>query len=128
MLEKRWDMFDRKRLVSSLSLLSALTLLALVPSALARFSGPTSVSSRADCPPSPSLLPPGPRPIHLSAATATEVVERMKAIPFENGEEEGAVALVEAEVCLWVVPSSHEATERPLTVPLSVLSHYPLRC
>ena len=64
-------------------------------SARAAGSGFVSVSSRPDWLCSDFTLPPGQPAAARSATTATDAVWKMKALPSENEEEEGADALDE---------------------------------
>src|SRR5262245_30367583 len=97
MLEKRWAMPERKRLVSTLRFTSSLALLALALVAPIRLSAFVTVSSRPDCLRSDFTLPPGQPTTCLNAAIATDAFRKLKALPCEN-EEEGTGALDEPRV------------------------------
>jgi hypothetical protein len=128
MLEKRWAMPDRKRLLSTLRLAFALALLALVVVASIQLSGLETVSSRPDGRRSDFTLPPGRSTACLDAATATDVDRKMKAFSSENEEEEGADALIEPRVSFLNLCSFRKVPDYQLIAPRSILSLYPLRC
>ncbi len=121
-------MLDRKSLVSALWLTSLLMLLAAVFAAPIRASGSVTVSSRPS-----SLLRNLARPLcqpttQLSAATATDAVPEVNALPSENEELNGADALDGPRVFLLIPCSFRRVPDRQFIDARSILSHYPLRC
>lgn len=122
------DMPDRKSLVSTLWLTSLLALLALVLVAPIRTSGFVTASSRPDCHRRDFALPPRQPTTSLSAVMATDVVLRMKALPFDPEEQDRADALDEPRVSFPIPCSFHKIPNRRLIAPRPVLSLYPLRC
>jgi hypothetical protein len=119
---------DRKGLVSTLWLTSSLALLASVLVAPIQTSGFVAVSSRPECLFRNFALPPGHLPAHLSAATATDSVLQMKALPTEDEEQDGADALDEPRVSFLIPSSFRKVFDRQSIAPRSILSLYPLRC
>ncbi len=119
---------NRKSLVFTLWLTSALLLLASVLVAPVRTSGPVTVASWLDCLGRNFALPPGQPTILLGAATATDAVLQVNALLSENEEQDRADALDEPRV-LFLIPCSFRNTpDRQLIAPRSLLSLYPLRC
>ena len=121
-------MSDRKSLVSTLWLTSALALLASVLVAPIRTSGFATVSSRPDCLRRNFALPPGQTTNRLSAALATDAVLRVNALPSEEEEQDRAEALVEPRVSFLIPCSYRKLPDRQSIPPRSILSLYPLRC
>jgi hypothetical protein len=121
-------MSDRRSLVSTFWFTSSLALLVSVLIAPIRLSGFVTVSSGPDCLYNNFTLSPGQPTTCLSAAMATDAVRKMKALPSENEEEEGADALDEPRVSFLSLCSSRKAPDHQLIAPRSILSLYPLRC
>jgi hypothetical protein len=119
---------DCKQLLSILKLTSLLAVLALMLVAPIPLAGFVTVSSRPDCLHSDFTLPPGQPTASLGATTATHAVWKMKALPSENEEEEGADALDESRVSFLNLASSRKVLDRQLITRHSILSLYPLRC
>lgn len=119
---------DRKLLVSTLGLTSSLALLALMLVVPIRSLGFVTVSSRPDCLRSSFTLLPGQSTTHLGVASTTDAVRKMKALPSENEEEDGADALDEPRVSFLSLCSFRKVPHRQLIAPRSILSLYPLRC
>jgi hypothetical protein len=118
---------DRKGLVSTLWLTSALALLAAPIST----SGFATVSSQLECPLREFGLPPGQPTTHFSAAMATDAVLEVNALPSENEEneeQEGADAFEEPRASFLIPCSFRKVPDRRLIVPRWLLSLYPLRC
>jgi hypothetical protein len=129
MFEKRWAMPDRKRLVATLGLAASLMLLVPVLVASIRSSGFVAISARPDCLLSKIILTPGQSTTCLSIPKATVPIRELKALLSKNeGEEEEADALAEPQISFLSLGSVREVPERRLIPPLSILSHYPLRC
>jgi hypothetical protein len=127
---------DRKTLVSTLWLTSSLALLASMLVAPTRTSGfvsvsvliPESVSSRPDCPCCNFAVTPGQTTTRLGAATATDAVLQVNALPSENEEPDRADPLDEPRVSLVIPCSFGKVPDREWIAPRSILSLYPLRC
>jgi hypothetical protein len=119
---------DRKSLVSTLWLTSSLALLASVLVVPIRTSGFVTVSSRSDCLGRYFAPPPAQPTTRLSAATATDAVVRVNALPSENEEQDRADALDEPRVSFLIPCSFRKVPDRQSIVPRSILSLYPLRC
>src|SRR5262249_27770347 len=107
---------------------SSLALLALVLVEPIRLSGYVTVSSRPDCLRSDFTLPPGHPTTCLSAAMATDDVQKMKALPSVNEEEERGDALDESRAFFLRLYSFRKVPDRRLSASRSIPSLYPLRC
>jgi hypothetical protein len=119
---------DRKSLVCTLWLTSALALLASVLVEPIRTSGLITVSSQPDCLRRDFALPTGQSTADLSAAMATDAVLLLSDLRSENEEQERADALDEARLSFLFPNSFRTVPDRQLLAPCSILSHYPLRC
>ena len=119
---------DRKSLVSTLWLTSALALLASVLVAPIRTSGFITVSSRPDCLRRNFALPPGQPTTRLGAAMATDADQQVNALPSEEEEQDRAEALDEPRVSFLIPCSFRKVPDRQSIAPRSILSLYPLRC
>ena len=119
---------DRKSLVSTLWLTSALALLASVLVAPIWASGLVAVSSRPECFRRDFALPPGQPTTRLSAAIATDAVLQVNALASENEEQDRADPLDEPRISFLIPCSFRKDPDRQLIVPRSILSLYPLRC
>ena len=119
---------DRKHLVSTLRLTSSLALLALVLVVSVRLSGLVTPSPRPDSLRDDFTLAAGQPTTCLGAAMATDAVPKIKALPSENEEEEGANALVGPRASFPSFCSFRKIHGRQLIVPRSIPSLYPLRC
>lgn len=129
MFEKRWAMPNRRNnLISAFWRTSSLALLAWMLVAPIRTSGVANVSSRPDCHCRDSALPLGQPKTSLSAVMDTGVVLRMKALPFEDEEQDWAGALDVLRASFLIPCSFHKAPDRQSIAPRSALSFYPLRC
>jgi hypothetical protein len=119
---------DRKSLVSTLWLISSLALLASVLVAPIQASGFASVSSRPDCVRCNFALP-ARQPTTLSAGMATDaVLERVKALPSENEEQDRADPLDEPRASFLSPCSFRKVPDHQLIAPRSIVTLYPLRC
>lgn len=127
MLEKRWVMFDRKRIRITLGIAFSLTLLALVSIASVRALRSVPDLPRPDSPHSAFALVSGLPTPYLSAELATHAVQTLKALPCEDDEEEKSEAPVELRVSFRGPGSFREVSERESIAPPSILSRYPLR-
>ena len=119
---------ERKHPLSILGLTSLLALLALMLVAPIRSVGFVTVSACHDCLSSDFTLPPGQPTASIGAAMATDAVWKMKALPSENEEEEGADALDESRVSSLNHPSLRKVPDHQFLPRHSILSLYPLRC
>jgi hypothetical protein len=119
---------DRKSLVCTPWLTSLLALLASVLVAPIRTSGFVSVSSRPDCLRRNFALSPVQPTTRLSAATATDAVLQVNALPSENEEQDWADPLDEPRVSILIPCSFRKVPDRQMIAPRSILSLYPLRC
>ena len=124
--QKRVAMPDRKSLVSTLCLTSSLSPLVWVLVGPVWTSGFVIVSSRPDCLRRDlGVRQPTTR---VSAATTTDAVLKVDALPSESEEQERAYALDEPRVSFVIPYSFRNAADRQLIAPRSLLSLYPLRC
>jgi hypothetical protein len=121
-------MTDRKNLVSTLWLITSLVLLASVLVSPIRTSGLFTLSSRVDCLRRNFALPPGQPTTRFSAATATDSVLPVNALPSDNEEQDRTDALDEPQVSFLIPCSFHNIPDRQSIAPCSILSFYPLRC
>jgi hypothetical protein len=119
---------DRKHLVSTLKLTSSLALLALVLVVSVRLSGLVTPSPHPDSLRNDFTLAAGQPKTCLGAATTTDAVPKIKALPSENEEEEGVNALVGPRDSFPSFCSFRKIPGRRLIVPRSIPSLYPLRC
>jgi len=103
-------------------------LLALMLVAPIRSAGFAIVSARPGCLSSDFTLPLGQPTASISAAMATDAVWKMKALPSENDEEEGADALDESRASFLNLSSLRKVPDHQFIIPLSLISLYPLRC
>ena len=121
---------DRKDLVSTLWLSSSLAVLALVLVAPIWTSGSLTLSSRPDRLHRKFELPPGQSTTHLSPARDTDAALQMKALPFEDEEQEKdcADALDEPRDPFQIPCSFRMVFDRQVMAPRSILSRLHLRC
>ena len=119
---------DRKTLLSTLWLTSALVLLAAVLLAPTGTSGLVTVSARPDCLRRSFVLSPGQPTTRLSARMAPNAVLEVNALPSEDEEQDPPDALDEPRVSLLVRCSYRKVPDRQSIASHSILSHYPLRC
>jgi hypothetical protein len=117
-------MSDRKSLVFTLWLTSALVLLASVLVAPVRTSEAASDASRFDSFRRDFV----PGPVRFSTPRATDEVRFVKALASENEEQDRDDALDESRVSFLIPWSFHKLPDRQLIAPPSILSLYPLRC
>lgn len=125
MLEMRWTMPDWKHLISTIGLTSLLALVLVVP---IRSPGSVSDPSRPVCLNNSFAPPPSHSTARLGETSATDAVQKLKALPSENEGEEGADALDEPRVSFLSFRTFRKVPDRRLIAPRSILSLYPLRC
>jgi len=121
-------MSDRKSLVSPPWLASSLVMLGLLLVAPIGTSGFVTISPRSDGFQSNFVLLSCQQTTHLSAATASDTVLVVDALPFEDEEQERPDVLAEPRVSFLNPCSFRKIPDRQLIAPRSVLSLYPLRC
>jgi hypothetical protein len=119
---------DQKSLVCTLWLSLSLALLASVMVAPNRTPGLVSVSPRPDCVRRNFDLTPDQPTTCVGAATATDAVLQVNALPSQNEEQDRADPLDEPRVSFLIPCSFRKVADRQLTAPRSTLSLYPLRC
>jgi hypothetical protein len=87
-----------------------------------------AVSSSPDCLSSTFCLVREQPTTFLSSAQGTGAVRKMKAVRSENEEDEGADALLEAQVSFDGLCAFRMVRDRQLIAPRLLPSLYPLRC
>lgn len=118
-----------KKLVSTLRLTCSLALLAAAAVATpGRTSGFATGSVRPPCLRRNFALPPDQSTTRLDAATATDAVPRVSALPSENEEQDWDDALDEPRASFPAPGSFRKIFDPRLVASRTILFLYPLRC
>ena len=131
MFDKRTAMSDRMHFESKPRTTSLPTLLVLAAAVLVapmQTWGFVTVSSLPDCLHGHFGQAPVQPTIRSSVALATDAVAPEKALPSKEKEQDGESVLDDHRIS-FVIPSSlRQIADRQLIAPLSILSHFHLRC